>query len=117
MCNSTQQLSFVLNQYYTSQDSRSDACDFGGDAVIKESSDPSGTCKDLIDEAGSAGTGTVTSSPTAKSGSGSGSSGSGSSTSKGAAGYSAKASAEASLLPVVFMGALAILSGCGMIML
>ncbi|SMQ55427.1 unnamed protein product [Zymoseptoria tritici ST99CH_1A5] len=114
MCNSTEQLSFVLNQYYLSQNSAQDACDFDGAATLKDSQTPSGNCNSLLKEAGSDGTGSVSSSPTGgKSGSGSKSG----ATSKGAAGYSAKASAEVSMLPVFFMGMLAVLSGCGMILL
>jgi len=118
MCNSTEQLSFVFNQYYLSQDSSSDACDFDGAAAIKEAADSTGTCKDLMSEAGAAGTGTVTTAPSGTSGSDSGSgSGSGSSTSKAAAGHSMVRSSEISMLPVALMSALALMSGFGMILL
>jgi hypothetical protein len=118
MCNSTQQLSFVFNAYYNSQNSASDACNFDGAASLKEAASASGSCQNLLKEAGTDGTGTVTSLPQATGGSGSGSGGkSGSSTSKGAAGFSTRASAEASVYPVIFVGVLAVLSGFGMVLL
>ena len=85
MCKPKQQLSFVMNQYYKQQSKKGNsesACDFKGAASTRSSSKPSGTCKSLIQEAGTAGTGTVTSNPTG--GSGSGSSSESSSTSSGA---------------------------------
>jgi hypothetical protein len=63
MCNPTEQLSHAFNQYYLSQNSAADACDFGGAAKTQKPSKPSGTCGDLIEEAGEDGTGTVTSGP------------------------------------------------------
>lgn len=119
MCNSTEQLAFAFNQYYLSQNSASTACDFKGAAEVKDASIATGTCKDLMSEAGTAGTGTVTTSPTADSDSQSSDSGSDSSasSSKGAAGHSMVRSTEMSMLPVVLMGALAVMSGMGMILL
>lgn len=115
MCNSTEQLSFVFNQYYMSQDSASDACDFDGAAEIKDAADSTGNCKSLMDEAGDSGTGTVTSSSNdGSSGSGSGSS---SSSSKGAANNYMARNSEVSMLPVMLMSALALMSGFGMVLL
>ncbi|RJE24493.1 1,3-beta-glucanosyltransferase [Aspergillus sclerotialis] len=88
MCKPKQQLSFVMNQYYEQQSKKGNsasACDFKGAASTRKASKPSGTCKDLIKEAGPAGTGTVTSNPTGGSDSTSGSS----STSSGAVGIMA----------------------------
>jgi hypothetical protein len=81
MCNSTAQLSFVMNAYYLNQVASNSAntnpCDFGGNATTQSASTASGNCAALVSQAGAAGTGTVTSVPTANgggSGSGSGSS-------------------------------------------
>ncbi|WPH04295.1 Hypothetical protein R9X50_00718400 [Acrodontium crateriforme] len=118
MCNPTQKLSFVMNQYYNDQKAGASACDFGGAGATKSSSSPSGTCSSLINQAGTAGTGTVTSSPTAKAGSSSSSSsssGSSSSASAGAAGINSIPSIESGLLPVALVVVVGIFSGVGMI--
>ncbi|KAF2157428.1 carbohydrate-binding module family 43 protein [Myriangium duriaei CBS 260.36] len=86
MCNSTQQLAFAFNSYYQSQKKNANACNFNGAATTQSSSSPSGTCSQLLSEAGTAGTGTVTSSPTGTGGSSSGSGSSGSSSSSKGAG-------------------------------
>lgn len=116
MCNSTEQLAFVFNQYYLGQNSNSDACDFNGAAEVKSGSDPTGTCKSLMSEAGTAGTGLVTTSPTADSDAQSNGSG-GAATSSGAAGHSMARSGEVNALPIILMSALAVMSGMGMILL
>ena len=61
MCNATEQLSFAFDQYYKSQNSRADSCNFAGAANIKQAVAASGTCASLMGQAGAAGTGTVTS--------------------------------------------------------
>ncbi|KAF2399779.1 protein EPD1 precursor [Trichodelitschia bisporula] len=71
VCNSTEQLGFVLNQYYKGQNSASTACDFGGSATLKSLTTASGTCAALVSQAGAAGTGTVTGSGGSGSGTGS----------------------------------------------
>lgn len=74
MCKPKQQLSFVMDQYYQQQSKKGNAasaCDFKGAASTRKSSKPSGTCKDLMNEAGTAGTGIVTSHPTVGSDAGS----------------------------------------------
>jgi 1,3-beta-glucanosyltransferase GAS1 len=63
MCNSTEQLSFAMDQYYKSQNSQAGACNYQGAGNIKQGVTPSGTCASLMSQAGSAGTGTVTSQP------------------------------------------------------
>ncbi|KAK0866497.1 hypothetical protein LTR87_014960 [Friedmanniomyces endolithicus] len=108
MCNATEQLGYVLNQYYVAQSSGASACAFNGAAQTKSPSSASGACASLVSQAGTAGTGTVTSVPSGSGGSGSsGSSGSGSgasgSASKGAAGLSRHAAVETGLLPVALM--------------
>ncbi|KAL4998181.1 Glucanosyltransferase-domain-containing protein [Aspergillus recurvatus] len=87
VCTSKQQLSFVMSQYYNAQNSN-DACDFDGRGETVEAKDSSDSCKTLLDEAGTDGTGNVT---TPDGGVGGDASGSGSSssseTSDGAAGF------------------------------
>ncbi|KAI9041884.1 glycoside hydrolase family 72 protein [Aspergillus affinis] len=71
MCNSKQQLNFALNKYYGEQNSAASACSFGGSATTTSAASKTGSCKSLMSQAGTAGTGTVTSEPTATAGSGS----------------------------------------------
>lgn len=59
VCNATEQLSFALNQYYLSQNRASGACDFRGAATIKNAVSASGSCGELLDAAGTDGSGTV----------------------------------------------------------
>lgn len=108
MCNAAEQLSFVFNQYYKDQGSSSDACSFKGAAQLQKGSSASGTCQQLINQAGTAGTGTVTSAP---------SGGGGAASSSGAAGMNSVPSAESGLLPMMFVMGVALLSGMGMIVL
>lgn len=117
MCNSTEQLGFVFNQYYLGQNSNANACDFNGAAsVVSSPQTASGTCAALMSQAGTAGTGLVTSSPTANAGQQS--SGSGSASSSGAAGPMASIpSVQTGLLPIALMVAVSALSGMGMILL
>ncbi|KAE8154299.1 Glucanosyltransferase-domain-containing protein [Aspergillus avenaceus] len=68
MCSPKQQLNFLLNKYYTEQSSAASACSFGGSATTASTTSPTGTCKSLMSQAGTAGTGSVTSQPTATSG-------------------------------------------------
>lgn len=121
MCNSTEQLSFVFDQYYKQQGSKSTACSFNGVAHVKNAQSPSG-CSALVAQAGTAGTGTVTSSPT---GTGAGAAASGGSA--GASGSAASSSAGANMnpvpgpsggfLPMAFIVAVALCSGAGMLLL
>ncbi|KAF5857023.1 1,3-beta-glucanosyltransferase gas1 [Aspergillus alliaceus] len=82
MCSPKQQLNFLLNKYFMEQDSAASACNFGGSATVTSTTKATGTCANLMSQAGTAGTGTVTSQPTGASGSGSSAS---SSTSSGLA--------------------------------
>lgn len=133
MCNSTEQLGFVMNQYYQAQSgsNQASACNFGGAGSTKATQAAGPTCSSLLREAGAAGTNTVTSQPSGTGGAGSGSSGSGSGSdsdsdsgssnsdsSSGSAGImNAVPSSELSILPAVFMVILAAVSGMGMILL
>jgi hypothetical protein len=90
MCNSTEQLGWVLDQYYSAQPSaqRASACGFSGLATLQSAAKPTGVCSSLMAQAGTAGTGAVTASPTATGAGAATSGGSGSKssgTSKGAA--------------------------------
>lgn len=114
MCNATEQLAFAFNNYYAQQHSTASACNFNGAATTVSPSSVGGTCSTLLAEAGTAGTGTVTSQP---SGTGAGGSGSAASSSKSSAGINTVPSAEAGLLPMAFILALATVSGMGMIFL
>jgi 1,3-beta-glucanosyltransferase GAS1 len=96
MCSASQKLSFAFNQYYSNQNQASTACDFNGNAKV-QSGTQSSTCKSMLSQAGSAGTGTVTSVPTGT-GSSNGSSSSSSSTS------SKKSAAGAVVIPRLDMG-------------
>lgn len=123
MCNPTQQLGWALNSYYEQQAAAGNgasACAFSGSAKSQSPASPTGTCASLISQAGSQGTGTVTSRPsgTGSSGGSGGSGGSGSSSSSsksGAPGFSAPV--HVGWLQVVFYGAIACVSGAGMIFL
>jgi len=123
MCNSTEQLAFVLNYYYQlEKGSNPSACSFGGSATTKAATAAAGTCSALLNQAGSAGTGQVTSQPTgtgaAGGGSGSGGSASGSaSKSTGAASGLFVHHAEVGYLSVAFYAGAAVLSGAAMILL
>lgn len=53
MCNSTQMLGYILDQYYQGQGSSSDACDFDGDAVVQKAATAS-ACSSKLASASSA---------------------------------------------------------------
>jgi len=118
MCNATEQLAFAFNQYYKSQNSNSQACDFNGAANVVSATTAGGSCASLMSQAGSAGTGVVTSSPTANAAAQNGSASGHSSSSKGAASANAVFPAgSGSFLPIASLTVLAVLSGMGMVLL
>lgn len=78
-CNASVKLSWLMNKYYNSQNKIAGACDFGGAATTKSANAASGTCSELLSEAGAAGTGQVTSTNGIVSGPGSNGGGGGSS--------------------------------------
>lgn len=117
MCDAYSQLSFAFDQYYKKQNSASTACDFDGNAKTQTGS-TSSTCKGLLSQAGTAGTGTVTSVPTGTgSSSGSGASSSSSSTKKSAAGAVTIPSFDTSILTLGAYVLAAGLAGAGMVVL
>jgi 1,3-beta-glucanosyltransferase GAS1 len=113
MCTGSQQLSFVVDQYYKNQNNAADACDFGGKAKTQTPASAEGNCETLVEAAGSAGTGTVTAGP---SGTGSSSSSSGSSSGNAAAG-TVVPQFNAGLLHISLYVLVAGITGAGMIML
>lgn len=120
VCNSTQQLSFVMNAYYFAQasDARASACNFGGHAVSKSAATPAGTCAALISQAGANGNGSVAQ-PTGNSTSGSQvtTTAKGSSTSKAAANSLTMHVVDTGLLQLGVYVVGAALTGVGMILL
>ncbi|KAI7542598.1 carbohydrate-binding module family 43 protein [Hortaea werneckii] len=131
MCNSTEQIAFVLNQYYQAQSgsNQASACNFDGSATTKATQAPGATCSSLLQMAGSAGTNSVSVQPsvtgagaasteTGGSGSGSGSDSDSDSSSSGSSGsMTAVPSVEFGILPVAFMATVAAVSGFGMLLL
>ncbi|KAJ9292640.1 CAZyme family GH72 and CBM43 [Paecilomyces variotii] len=121
MCEAKEQLSFVMDRYYQEQKAKGNgasACDFGGAASTKSPEQPTGSCENLIKQAGTAGTGTVTSAPTA---SGKTASDGGSAASSSSAGAAPHMAGPASLGFGAFqLGAYiatAMVAGAGMILL
>ena len=123
MCNSTEQLSYVLNAYAKAQGSSSaSACAFSGSASTKAAASATGSCSALLAQAGTAGTGSITSSPSATGGGSSGSSGnsggsSSSSSSKGAASGTTVPHVQVGVLSLGVYAAIALMSGLAMVCL
>ncbi|KAB8293110.1 hypothetical protein EYC80_007469 [Monilinia laxa] len=115
MCTSSQQLSFVFDQYYQNQNKASTACDFNGSAKLQSGS-KSSTCSSLISQAGTAGTGTVTTAPTGT-GASSSSSASTTSTSKSSSGSTIVPRLDLGLLQLGAYVVAAGMAGAGMILL
>lgn len=67
MCSPIEQLSWAFNAYYFNQPSarRAQACDFEGNAQTQRPASASNTCRELLGQVGSGGTGSVTAVPTA----------------------------------------------------
>lgn len=113
MCNSTEMLSFAMDQYYKGQNSQASACNYQGAASVKQSVTPPSSCAALMSQAGSAGTGTVTSNPI-------GASAAGGSSSSGAAKKGAAASVHVPdfhILAVLAYVTFATMAGAGYMLL
>jgi 1,3-beta-glucanosyltransferase GAS1 len=54
MCNTTQQLGYVLDAYYKNQNSDSSACDFSGKAVVNSAASTASSCSAKLASASSA---------------------------------------------------------------
>jgi len=116
MCDSYQQLSFVMNAYYIDNNKAASACDFSGNATTQAASTAS-SCSSVLSAAGTAGTGSVTAVPTG--------SGSGSSTGSGSSQSSSKSAAGGMTIPQFDIGSLqlgiyvvaAMMTGAGMVLL
>ncbi|KAL1587324.1 hypothetical protein WHR41_04265 [Cladosporium halotolerans] len=125
MCNSTEKLGWVMDAYYQAQSgsNQASACDFDGNAATKSAVSPSGVCGDLMQEAGSAGTGVVSTKPTATgagaaANNGAGESGSASgSGSQGAGAMFGTPSYTSGSWQAVSLLAVGLFSGFGMILL
>ena len=116
MCNATERLSWAMNEFYFNEkaNNKEDThpCSFNGNATLQKSS-LTGECKDLVSQAGAAGTGTVTSAPT-----GTGSAGGAATTSKkGAAATLTVPKFDLGLLQLAVYVFSAGLVGAGMVLL
>ena len=110
MCNSTQQLAFVLDAYNKGVGD----CDFSGSATaVQAAATTAASCSALLNQAGVAGTGTVTSAPT---GTGAGS-GSSAGSSKGAAPGLSAPGFDTGLLGLGLYVSVAAMAGMGMVLL
>ncbi|RJE26705.1 1,3-beta-glucanosyltransferase [Aspergillus sclerotialis] len=124
MCNPKAKLSFAMDQYYQQQKKKGNgasACDFDGAASTKSATKTTGSCGDLIKEAGSAGTGTVTSLPTGGDGLNGNSGGGDESSTSTSSGTGSPMTVQAAVFPGmwqigVYIGS-AVVAGVGMIWL
>ena len=118
-CSDTERLSYAFNQYYLNQTAtntqNTSPCDFSGSAQ-KVTPKLASSCKAVISQAGSAGTGSVTSTPTG-SVSSSGSSSGTSSTSKAAAVILGVPAFDFGILKLATYVTSAMLVGAGMVLL
>lgn len=117
VCTPEQQLSFAMNAYYEAHGSDSQACDFDGAAETQSSSEGSGSCSTLLDQAGTDGTGVVSASPTAGGSGGSGGSGGDAETSDGAGVALTPSSVQVGIFQLSAYVATAMFAGAAMIML
>jgi hypothetical protein len=119
MCNATEQLGWALNAYYEAQDTsnKASACDFSSSASTQSVLPTDHQCSSLLSEAGSAGTGIITSQPTSTGAGAASDGGSSASSSKGAAARLRHSPSSGNEQAMLFLLALSLLSGLGMIIL
>lgn len=119
-CNDTERLSYAFNQYYVNQiatnTQNTSPCDFAGTAQ-KVTPKLASSCKAVVSQAGSAGTGSITSTPTGGSSTGSGSTSGTSHTSKAAAIIISVPAFDFGILKLAAYVTSAILVGAGMVLL
>lgn len=119
-CSDTERLSYAFNQYYLNQTAtntqNTSPCDFSGTAQ-KVTPKLASSCKAVVSQAGSAGTGSITSTPTGGSGTGSGSSSGTTSTSKAAAVILGVPAFDFGILKLAAYVTSAMLVGAGMVLL
>ncbi|KAI9773417.1 MAG: 1,3-beta-glucanosyltransferase gas1 [Geoglossum simile] len=70
MCSPSEKLSWVFNEYYSTNNKNAQACNFAGNATTQKSQPPASNCQALLNQAGPAGTGVVTSVPSSTGSSG-----------------------------------------------
>ena len=119
-CSDSERLSYAFNQYYLNQTATNTAntspCDFSGSAN-KVTPKLASSCKAVVSQAGSGGTGSITSTPTGGSSSGSGSGPSSTSTGKSAAVILGVPDFDFGVLKLAAYVTSAMLVGAGMILL
>lgn len=117
MCSSQERISWAFNAFFMDQTKNNakntDPCNFKG-AAQKQTSKASGSCKDVVSQAGDSGTGVITGAPTA---SGVSSGGGSSSSSKAAASGLAVPGFNAGMFAFAAYITVAALVGAGMILL
>ena len=120
-CSDIERLSYAFNQYYLNQTAtntqNTSPCDFSGTAQ-KVTPKLASSCKAVVSQAGSAGTGSITSTPTGSGSSGGGTSNSGStSTSKAAAVILSVPAFDFGILKLAAYVISAMLVGAGMVLM
>lgn len=116
-CPANQQLNYVMNQYYASQSSAASACSFNGLAQVTSAAAPSGTCSQLLNAAGAAGTGSVSAGKATGTATSGGAAAGSTSPSKGAASGVSTPSLGFSMVHVGLYVCVAVFTGAGMILL
>jgi len=120
VCNSSQQLSFVMNQYYFNQPAgaaRASACNFAGNATSRAASSATGSCVALISQAGANGNGSVAQPTAGASAASSGAGAASTSTQKAAAAGLSVPTMDTGLLQLGIYVLGAALTGVGMVLL
>ena len=119
-CTNIERLSYAFNQYYLNQTAtntqNTSPCDFSG-AAQKVTPKLASSCKAVVSQAGSAGTGSITSTPTGSGSGGSGSNSGSTSTSKAAAVILTVPAFDFGILKLAAYVTSAMIVGAGMVLL